>query len=272
MARSQDAKTLRCEFERSYELSRSPILRELERSICGCDYGATSWTSRAEAHRMADHLRLGPGVQLLEVGAGAGWPGLYLAQLTGCDVTLADVPFTGLRLASGRASEDRLDEQVRIVAADGARLPFRDGAFAAVSHSDVLCCMPAKLDMLRECRRIAHKGASMAFSVIALSPDLSEPERKIALEGSPPFVEAPAEYSVLLGQSGWRLVERTDVTAEFARALRALLHGMRSRAVALTELLGPEEFAEREEYRQAGVTATSRGLLRRELFVATVSD
>jgi ubiquinone/menaquinone biosynthesis C-methylase UbiE len=271
MPRPNDPKTLACDFARSYELGRSPVVRELERSVLGCDYGGTSWTTRHEAVRVAEMLELRPQKQLLDLGAGSGWPGLYLAQATGCDVVLVDVPLAGLRVAMDRAAMDGLHAQCRGVTADGAKLPFRNAAFDAISHSDVLCCMPAKLSLLRECRRVARDGARMVFSVIAVTPDLSDAERRIALDGGPVFVEAPNDYAVLLDQSGWQMLERIDLTAEFARCVRALVEGTKARADALTAALGREEFAERLERRQTTLTATDRGLLRREIFVATTS-
>ncbi len=48
----------------------------------------TNWTMRHEARLAGELLQLGPGKRLLEVGAGSGWPGLYLAGTTGCDVRL----------------------------------------------------------------------------------------------------------------------------------------------------------------------------------------
>jgi protein-L-isoaspartate O-methyltransferase len=37
-------------------------------------------------------LGLDPTVRLLDVGAGSGWPALYLAKISGCDVTMSDIP------------------------------------------------------------------------------------------------------------------------------------------------------------------------------------
>jgi ubiquinone/menaquinone biosynthesis C-methylase UbiE len=239
----------------------------LERHVLGCDYGGTSATTRSEADRIASRLALRPGIHLLEVGAGSGWPGLYLAKSSGCEVTLADVPLAGLRAAMERASADGLARRSAAVAADGAKLPFRDRAFDAVSHSDVLCCMPQKLEMLRECRRVARDGARMEFSVIAIAPNLSDAERRIAIDGGPSFVEAPDDYGALLAQSGWRLAERTDVTAALGQAVRRLVEGTIERTDALTEVLGAEEFAERMERRRAALAATERGVLTRELFL-----
>ena len=57
-------------FEASYVRGQSPVLRDIERKVCGCDYGGTSWTVRAEADAMADPLGLKPGLRLLEIGSG----------------------------------------------------------------------------------------------------------------------------------------------------------------------------------------------------------
>ena len=79
-------------------------MRAIERRVCGCNYGGSSWTTRAESDSMASILGLAPGVRLLDIGAGVGWPGIYLSDSTGCDVTLADMSPEGLRIACGIAS------------------------------------------------------------------------------------------------------------------------------------------------------------------------
>lgn len=99
----------------------------------------------------------------VDVGAGLGWPGIYLAQVMGCNVILVDLPLVGLQAALERAAADGLRQRCRAVLADGALLPLRNGTFDALSHSDVLCCMSAKVSILRACRWVARAGAKMAF-------------------------------------------------------------------------------------------------------------
>ena len=268
MSHAQDLSELERRFAKDAEFARSAAMRDLERSVCGCDYASTSWTTRAEAGRIARLLGLRPAARLLDVGAGSGWPGLYLAWLTGCDVVLVDLPLAALRAALDRATRDGLFRRCGVVAADGAALPFEDASFDALSHSDVLCCTPDKLAVLRGCRRVARSGAAMVFTVIAPAPSLAEAERRIAIESGPPFVDVPNDYAVLLDESGWCLHERSDVTGAFLLSMRTHLEGMRARVDALAEVFGSDELAERMKRREATIAAVDAGLLRRELFVA----
>jgi len=243
-------------------------MRDLERSVYGCDYGGNGGTTRQEAERIAQLLELRPAAKLLDLGAGSGWPGLYLALLTGCDVVMVDLPLAALRIARERAAADGLAQRCEAVAADGAALPFRDASFDALNHSDVLCCTPDKLGVLRACRRVVRDGSRMVFTVIAPAPSLTESERRIAIESGPKFVDIDDDYAVLLGQSGWCLQERTDLTAALLRYMRTELDGMQARADALAQVYGSDEFTERVNRQQATIAAIDSGFLRRELFVA----
>ena len=261
----------RCDFAGSYERSRLPAVRELERNVLGCDYGGTSWTTRAQADHIAESLTLRPGVQLLEIGAGSGWPGLFLGSLTGCDVTLLDIPLNALKQAVERAVEDQISEQIRVVAGSGTALPFASASFDRLSHSDVLCCLPEKLDMLRECHRVATSDAQMHFSVIQPAPNISSSDYQEALDVGPPFIDAPGGYEPLLAESGWRILDRIDVTSEYQQSLRNLVDGMKSNTPALQEALGADELVSQRQRREEQLALIERGILQREVFVTSAN-
>jgi len=258
-----------CNFARDYEIAQEPLMREIERCVRGSDYGATSWTTREQAEQAAARLALGRGQHLLELGAGSGWPALFLATLSGCEVVLTDLPLSGLRIARQRAARDGLDGRCSVLAANGAALPFADDSFDRIHHADVLCCMERKREMLRECRRVARAGARMEFSIISLVREpASDDEKRLLQQSGPPYPEAGADYAVLLERTGWTLLERIDVTAEFVRCMQVLLEESDARRGALIELLGDEDYAERLERRRSTRAAVACGLLRREIFFA----
>jgi SAM-dependent methyltransferase len=126
-------------FAERYGAESSEVVKGIERAVIGGDWGANGYTTMAEADRLGALLELRPGAALLDLGAGRGWPGLYLAARTGCRATLIDVPVEGLRSAVVRAGAENLSDRVTVVAASARHLPFRAGVFDAVIHTDVLC-------------------------------------------------------------------------------------------------------------------------------------
>lgn len=262
-----EAQTLQ-EFEVSYARMRAPVMTAIERSVCGCDYGGTSWTTREEADRIGEALGLAPGKLLLEVGAGSGWPALYLAKQSGCSAILTDLPEEGLRLARERAAADGLADRCRIVQADGTKLPVDDASVDAISHSDVLCCLTDKLGVLAECRRTIRSRGRMAFPVIFVAAGLSRQDHADAVAAGPPFVETERDYPTLLARTGWRVVEAADLTATFIKSTRAMLEAREAHRKELKALLGAGEYDDMIARNREKIPAVERGLLRRMLFIA----
>lgn len=126
-------------FEQRFESSRAagPLATELE--ALGSDYGATGYTTRAQADQLGAVLGLGPGKVLLDIGAGCGWPGLYLATTFGCSVISTDPIAEGATAARDRLVHDGLRSRALAVVASGEQPPIRSGSVDAVVHSDVTC-------------------------------------------------------------------------------------------------------------------------------------
>lgn len=126
-------------FAERYRIAPAEVSRRVELEVIGGDWGANGYTTMAQADLLAREVSLRPGTLLLDLGAGRGWPGLYLAASTGCGVVLADVPVEALRLAAGRARAENLAGRAAPVAASARSLPFAAGSFDAIVHTDVLC-------------------------------------------------------------------------------------------------------------------------------------
>lgn len=255
------------EFGACYRQGEHPAMQAIERGVCGCDYGATSWATRAEADLIVGMLGLRPGLRMLEIGAGSGWPALYMAARTGCDVVLTDLPLDGLRIAARRAIDDRLSGTCLAAVADAACLPFASGTFDALSHSDVLCCLVRKREVLAECRRILRWDGLMAFSVIYIPEGLDAEDHALAVETAPEFVETDMDYPAMLEATDWQILERHDFTATFAQSCRARLRLEQEAREVLLPVAGAAELDRRLTLFSRRLTALGRQLLKRELFL-----
>ena len=109
----------------------------------------------------------------------------------------------------------------------------------------------------------------MAFTVVALSPDLSTAETVRAIESGPEFVDSTVGYVELLEQTGWRILEYRDLTPECARLCRQLSKSDQERKEELVKAIGQEGFEERQTDWQLRLDAIAEGLLRREFFFVT---
>ncbi len=125
-------------FAETYGKRASEALVAIEEEVFGANVGVNGYTTIPQADTLAQRLALRPGMRLLDVGGGRGWPGLYLAERTGCDVAVTDVPVAGIRSAHTRAAERGLLRRASCIVASGTRLPFRSRAFDAAVHTDVL--------------------------------------------------------------------------------------------------------------------------------------
>ena len=126
-------------FARDYGQRQRQAQQLVDREVFGASIGANGYTTVGEASRLLELLALEPGVRLLELGSGRGWPGMYLANESGCSVTLTDVPTAGLRDTLSGAPRPNGAAGCCVAAADGRALPFRPQTFDAVVHADVLC-------------------------------------------------------------------------------------------------------------------------------------
>jgi ubiquinone/menaquinone biosynthesis C-methylase UbiE len=259
-------------FAERYRAAGAGAAREIELAVIGGDWGANGYTSSAQAGLLARVLKLGPGVRLLDLGAGRGWPGLYLAASTGCEVVLADVPVEGLVPAMARAGRERLSGRAVAVAASARRLPFRPTVFDAIVHTDVLCCLRPKLSVLRACHRVLRPGGRTAFFTIHPAAGLSPAGRRRASRDGPVAVATPRRYWQMLESAGFTKVTQLDCTEEFATVARAWIAQWDNHRASLVSALGEQAVEERQADRRAELRAIEDGILSRSLFTAAGED
>ena len=252
----------------TYAASAHPVAREVELRTLGSDFGANGYATLAEVDELADILALGPGRRLLDVGAGQGWPGLYLARQTGCDVVLTDVPLEGPAAARRRAASDGTSSRAWALVARGEALPLRRARVDAVVHTDVLCCLAPKLAVLRATRQALRPGGRTAFTVIFPTPGLPPARARRAIEAGPPHCRLRTSYAALLRSAGFVDIAEHDLTPAYLATARTKLAVADELADGMADMLGRQEFDEMQAKRRVAVSAIADGLLRRARFVA----
>ena len=254
-------------FNSFYQLSTHDVFRKIEQHACGCCYGGNSWTTKEQAEYIGQKLDLSSKSSLIDLGAGAGWPGLYLSSMSGCSLTLVDLPETGLKIAKERSIEDKISRRVKTLVADASELPFLDQSFDAVSHSDLLCCLFLKEKVLTECRRVIRAHGKMVFTVISITPGLSKLDYEKAIANSPEFIRVDEEYSKILERCGWKIVDRVDLSKDYLETCRLQIEADELYREKLIELLGEKQTTDRIGNWQSKLEVIGEGLVKRELYV-----
>ena len=252
----------------TYAASAHPVAREVELRTLGSDFGANGYATLVEVDELAEILALGPGRRLLDVGAGQGWPGLYLARQTGCDVVLTDVPLEGPAAATRRAASDGTSSRAWALVARGEAPPLRRASVDAVVHTDVLCCLAPKLAVLRATRQALRPRGRTAFTVIFPTPGLPPARARRAIEAGPPHCRLRTSYAALLRSAGFVDIAEHDLTPAYLATARTKLAVADELADGMADMLGQQEFDGMQAKRRVAVSAIADGLLRRARFVA----
>jgi SAM-dependent methyltransferase len=126
-------------FKSRYDRTGTRAERAVERAAIGGNVGCNGYTTIAQAAALGRALRLRRGKLLLDIGCGRGYPGMYLAETTGCSAIGTDLPLASLRTARARTLRRRVSGRTAVLAASAVHLPFRNQRFDAVVHTDVLC-------------------------------------------------------------------------------------------------------------------------------------
>ena len=107
----------------------------------------------------------------------------------------------------------------------------------------------------------------MAFSVIHIAPGLSAADHARAADTAPEFAGSDAAYPALLAATGWAILERHDLTAEFRATCIRKLDTEAGLRAELEPLTGAADFAARQARMRRRIVVLEKRHVRRELFI-----
>jgi len=122
-------------------------------------------------------LQAGPGERVLDLAAGTGTSSVTFAasgaNCVACDFSFGMVQAGQARLTARDPLREKTRGRVAFAAGDALKLPFRDGAFDAVTISFGLRNVHGARDALAEMRRVTRPGGRLVvceFSRITVEP------------------------------------------------------------------------------------------------------
>lgn len=96
--------------------------------------------------------------ECLDVGGGAGYLAIELAQRSGLNLTVLDIDPEAIEIAKRRIAEANLDDRIKTVVADAASIPFPDSSFALVVSRGSFPFWEDKVSGFREVHRVLKPG------------------------------------------------------------------------------------------------------------------
>jgi cyclopropane fatty-acyl-phospholipid synthase-like methyltransferase len=154
------------------------------------------------------------------------------------------------------------------MAASAVHLPLRPQTFDAIVHTDVLCCLRAKLAVLKECHAMLKPGGRMAFTTIYAAPGVDERSYRRACRVRGCGFAERRQMTGLMNAAGFVAVKERDVTREFARTTRAYLETSARHETELSDVWGADRYRDWQHDRAATLALIEEGVVRRGLFTA----
>jgi sterol 24-C-methyltransferase len=111
---------------------------------------------------LAHVLRLGPGMQVLDVGCGIGGPMRAIARFSGADITGVNNNAYQVRRGSELCRAAGLADRCRFMQADFLHIPVGDGSFDVAYDVEAACHAPDWPAVFSEIFRVLKAGAEFA--------------------------------------------------------------------------------------------------------------
>ncbi len=222
-----------------------------------------------ETDLLARRAGVHAGTRVLDVLSGLGGPARHLARTYGATVTGLDATGRMVSEAVLRTKNAGLGDRVAFRLGNALDIPFTSETFDVVWGQDSWCYVTDKDRLIRECRRVAVPGGTIAFTDwIQAGPMRDDERRSLNAFMLFPYMETLAGYERLLRRHGFAVTECEDLSEDFAshmhRYRNALTGDLKDRIV---ERFGTDAFREMEHGIGLWVDAADEGKVGRGRFV-----
>jgi sarcosine/dimethylglycine N-methyltransferase len=197
---------------------------------------------------LAEQAGIDEASRVLDVCWGMGGPARYLAYKLGCRVTGLDITESRHQSAIRLTELVGLGHLVAFRHGSALAMPFADASFDVAIGQEAWAHVPDKEHLIAECVRVVRRGGRIAFTDIMQGERLTSAaaervQRDMAFAG----FEALDGYARLLAANGCTVLEREDLTAQWAEILVARLAMYRDLRATTVARFGADHFRRWDE-------------------------
>ncbi len=184
--------------------------------------------AEAETDVLAGKAGISDKTHLLDVCSALGGPARYLAKNYGCRVTGLDATRRMDEEANRRTKEAGLSDKIDYVLGNALDMPFPVSTFDVVWGQDAWCYITDKQRLIEECARVLKPGGVLAFTDwLEAGPMTDDEWTALNTFMVFPYMETLDGYAVLAEAAGLTVVEKEDLTPDFAEHIQMYLDQLR---------------------------------------------
>jgi sarcosine/dimethylglycine N-methyltransferase len=180
---------------------------------------------------------------VLDVCSGMGGPARYLACRLGCRVTGLDITLSRHQSAIRLTELVGLTHLVDFRHGNALAMPFAPATFDVVISQEAFAHVSDKEHLIAECVRVVRRGGRIAFTDIMQGERLA-PAAAARVQRDMAFAsfETLGGYARLLADNGCTVLEREDLTAQWAEILVGRLAMYRDLRATTVARFGADHF------------------------------
>lgn len=185
--------------------------------------------AEAETDVLARKAGVTAETHLLDVCSALGGPARYLAKNYGCRVTGLDATRRMDEEANRRTKEAGLLGKIDYVLGNALDMPFPAATFDVAWGQDAWCYITDKQRLIEECARVLKPGGVLAFTDWLEAGPMTD-EEWAALNAFMvfPYMETLDGYAALAEAAGLTVVEKEDLSPDFAAHVQGYLDMVRN--------------------------------------------
>jgi sarcosine/dimethylglycine N-methyltransferase len=197
---------------------------------------------------LAEKAGIDAASHVLDVCSGMGGPARYLAQKLGCRVTGLDITRSRHESAIRLTELTGLQHLVAFRHGSALAMPFVDAGFDVVIGQEAWAHVPDKPRLIAECVWVVRRGGRIAFTDIMQGERLT-PAAAARVQRDMAFAsfETLGGYARLLTDNGCTILEREDLTAQWAEILVGRLAMYRDLCETTVARFGVDHFRRWDE-------------------------